>query len=195
MFLFGKNKSQELTDKELVERFRNSHDNQYLGILFERYSHLVFGLCMKYLKNEQKSKDEVINIFEKLIKEMKTHRVEHFKSWLYIVAKNHCLMQIREDNKVKKHTEEYKAVQQLEHNNSSIFGLSDTDKNEEKIIQLEKAMALLNEEQKKCIQLFYLEGKCYAEVAEATGYEIKKVKSYIQNGKRNLKIKMTQQDE
>jgi RNA polymerase sigma factor (sigma-70 family) len=57
---------------------------------------------------------------------------------------------------------------------------------------LKKCIDQLKDEQKECIKLFYLEEKCYQEIAESTSYELKKVKSYIQNGKRNLRICMDQ---
>ena len=46
----------------------------------------------------------------------------------------------------------------------------------------------LNPEQKQCLILFYLEKKSYQEISENTGFSLMQVKSYIQNGKRNLKI-------
>jgi RNA polymerase sigma-70 factor (ECF subfamily) len=55
---------------------------------------------------------------------------------------------------------------------------------------LEKCIETLGDEQKQCVKLFYLQEKCYKEITESTGFDMNKVKSYIQNGKRNLKICM-----
>jgi RNA polymerase sigma-70 factor (ECF subfamily) len=84
------------SDQDLLERFYASHDNQWLGILLQRYTLLLLGVCMKYLKNEEEAKDCVQQIFLKTITELHKYRVEYFKSWLYMVAKNHCLMKLRD---------------------------------------------------------------------------------------------------
>jgi RNA polymerase sigma factor (sigma-70 family) len=86
----------ELTDQELLERFYADHDNEWLGILLQRYTLLLLGVCMKYLKNEDEAKDSVQQVFLKVIQELHKYKVEYFKSWLYMVAKNHCLMRLRE---------------------------------------------------------------------------------------------------
>jgi RNA polymerase sigma-70 factor, ECF subfamily len=179
----------ELSDAELISNYKETDDGIYLGELFERYSHLVFGLCLKHLKNEAESKDAVINIFEKLMKDLKQHEVKYFKSWLYMVTKNHCLMYLRNlQAQTKKELE-------LIRSETPVMGVAyenDDQTSQEKEIQnLEKAIESLKPGQKECIKLFFIQEKCYYEVADITGFSLKEVKSYIQNGKRNLKILLT----
>ena len=143
---------------------------------------------MKYLKDQEASKDAVMDIFEKLADDLKTHKVTNFKSWLYTVSKNHCLMQLRKEKQQLKHhqmlaDDTRKSVESFE-----VLHLNEEDPKEAEVQLLEKAIAQLGKEQRKCIELFYLKNLCYGDVAKATRYSLKEVKSYIQNGKRNLKL-------
>ncbi len=183
-------KYNQYSDLELIAEYKNTENKLFIGILYKRYSHLVLGLSLKYLKNEDEAKDAVMQIFEKLFKDLLKHQVEFFKSWLYTYSKNFCLMIIRtRQSKLKKEIE-------LE-NNADLFmetesglHLNKADEKEKQFIALENAINELKDEQKKCIDLFYLKEKSYIEIAEITGFTINEVKSYIQNGKRNLKIKL-----
>ena len=181
------------TDAELVLKFQASGNNKFIGELFERYSRLVYGLCLKYFKNEMESKDAVISIFEKLMNDLHKHNVNNFKSWLYMVAKNYCLMQLREQKALQKKDAVLKVYEEsgAEDHTGSAFEGTTTDKKETELQALEAAIQELKPEQRACVELFYLQEKCYQEVADITGYELKKVKSHIQNGKRNLKITLT----
>ncbi len=170
-------------DSELLQNFYKDHDNKWLGILLPRYTVLLLGVCMKYLKNEEDAKDCVQQIFIKVISELHKYKVDYFKSWIYMIAKNHCLMKLRERGKFTAELSE-KMV-------------SIPDEADEKISLMEKDVLLnkmmnainqLNAEQKECVSLFYLQRKSYAEIAEITGFTMLQVKSHIQNGKRNLKI-------
>lgn len=179
---FFKNKKQ-LTDEEIVHRYKKNEDNSFIGILYERYAHLVLGLCIKYLEDEEEAHDAVNNIFEKLMIDLKKHEINHFKSWLYMVSKNHCLMIIRQ----KKSLHQKEEIRQT-------FTLQSQIPEEEKIEQevkllvLEEAIQQLKEEQKICIEMFYIKEMSYRQIEELTDFTGKQVKSYIQNGKRNLKI-------
>lgn len=186
---FKPSKSDIPTDAELVKTYRDKGDIVILGKLYHRYTALVFGVCMKYLRNEEESKDAVMQIFEKLVESLKKHEVANFKSWLHVMTKNHCLMQLRSKKKMQ--------YEELGENNSETnmelgyqLHPNGEDKLEDDLQAMEKAIEELPEEQKKCIKLFYLEQKCYQEIVELTDYELKKVKSYIQNGKRKIKILM-----
>lgn len=172
------------SDQELLEQFYASRDNQWLGLLLQRYTLLLLGVCMKYLKNEEEAKDSVQQVFLKAIMELHKYRVDYFKSWLYMVAKNHCLMKIR-DRQGKQPTElkDQMAVTFDEDNTKTVHL--------EKDRQLElmaESLEELNKEQKQCVTLFYLEKRSYQEISANTGFTLMQVKSYIQNGKRNLKI-------
>lgn len=175
----------DIEDKELLQLFYEEADNELLGILLQRYTMLLFGVCMKYLKNEEDAKDSVQQIFLKVINELQKYKVDYFKSWLYMVAKNHCLMKLRDKGK---RTSEL---------NEQTFATPDERENTKTAIEkditlshMEAALNHLNNEQKLCVTLFYLEKKTYHQIAESTGHSVMQVKSSIQNGKRNLKIQM-----
>ena len=189
-FKLNKEKSIRLfSDEELIISYKKSKENRFIGELFERYTHLVFGVCMKYLKNEEDSKDAVMEIFEDLHYKLSDHDISNFKSWIYSVSKNHCLMILRKKKSEERMKEGvYENSQQDFMESLDLFHPINKENLNDKIPKLKKGIELLKAEQKKCIELLYLQNKSYKEVAEITGYSMKKVKSYIQNGKRNLKI-------
>jgi len=174
-------------EKELLEKFRKNKDLEYLGELYSPYIHLVYGVCLKYFKERERARDAVMDIFEKLIDEILRHEIRNFKSWLYVLTKNFCLMELRssksKDEREKKYIEEER-----------IFVESDVKMHpvDEEGSELNKALQecieALKNEQKECIRLFYYKDKCYEEISQIMNLELKKVKSYLQNGKRNLKI-------
>lgn len=186
--IFGKKRS-KLSDEELILRYKTDRRKQWVGELFNRYAHLVFGVCMKYLKNEADSKDATLTLFEKLLEDLKTKDVEKFRHWIYVVTRNHCLMILRKRNSEERHK------QTINGSESPEDELADVVLREMKLEKLEDAMAQLKDEQRQCVEQFYLEKRCYREIAETTGYSEKQVKSFIQNGKRNLKIKLLEHDE
>jgi RNA polymerase sigma factor (sigma-70 family) len=172
-----------LSDKELVARYKQSGEMEALSVLYQRYMDLVYGVCLKYLKEPESSKDAVMNIFEELVSKLRKHEVDNFKGWLHMLAKNHCLMQLRTPKNLK--TVEFNpAVMQSEEN----VHLNGVLEKEAYYGMLEKCMQALSAEQKESIELFYLQNKCYKEIAEITGNEWNKVRSLIQNARRNLKI-------
>ncbi len=184
----------DLSDAELIAEYKKSGDKIFVGILYKRYSHLVMGLCMKYLKDEDEAQDAVINIFTKLFDDLIKHQVEYFKSWLYTFTKNHCLMILRSAKAKLRHTLAYGEDVKLFVEKAEEMH-QNANKREQEYVALEKALAELNEEQRTCVELFYIKDKSYTEIAELTGYTLNNVKSYIQNGKRNLKIKLEQVNE
>jgi len=187
---FKKRNTGNLSDEELVRQYRNSHDKSLVGVLYERHSHLVFGVCLKYLKNREESRDAVLNLFEKLLEDLKHHSVDNFKSWMHSVARNHCLMILRKTNRpgFEKDIDELQEKLQEETGN-------DPQLKEEQLQSLEQVIPQLNAEQRICIELFYLKELSYQEVVQETGFTMNQVKSNIQNGKRNLKILLTKQNE
>ena len=177
-------KYQNTTDQELLEQFYADHDNEWLGILLQRYTLLLLGVSMKYLKNEEEAKDSVQQIFLKVIQELQKYKVEYFKSWLYMVAKNHCLMKLREkQGKITAEITERLSIKPEDE--TDLQALVDNDHTLE---LMELALKELNPEQQQCVTLFYLQKKSYQEVSDETGFSMLQVKSYIKNGKRNLKI-------
>ena len=174
------------TDKELVTSFKQSGEINYLSILYQRYMDLVFGVCLKYFKDTERSKDAVMEIFEELNTKLRQHEVENFKGWLHVLARNYCLMQLRSPRNMK--TGEFNAdFMQLEENTHLN---SEALEKESNFVKMEQCLETLPDEQKDSVRLFYLENKCYNEIAAITGYDWNKVRSYIQNGRRNLKLCM-----
>jgi RNA polymerase sigma factor (sigma-70 family) len=182
-FIKNNSRIQEQDDAELIRRYKISADLDVLGQLYNKYMHLVFGVCINYLKDEEASKDAVMQIFEELIQKLKVHEVQNFKSWLHVLTRNHCLMAIRKNSKNETVSLEDTFVE-----NTDFVHLDMDDTKESKLSVMEQCMEKLPQEQKVTVDLFYLQEKCYKEVADITGYDMLKVKSYIQNGKRNLKI-------
>jgi RNA polymerase sigma factor (sigma-70 family) len=178
-------KYNDIDDNELLRNFHFDHDNKWLGILLPRYTMLLLGVCMKYLKNEEDAKDCVQQIFLKIINELHKYKVEYFKSWMYMIAKNHCLMRLRDKGKL---------TAELNENMAKL-----PEETEDKMANMEQDMLirkmlecikLLSPDQQQCVRLFYLEKKSYAAIAGITGFTPLQVKSYIQNGKRNLRLMM-----
>ncbi|WP_345949431.1 sigma-70 family RNA polymerase sigma factor [Mucilaginibacter sp. PAMB04274] len=177
-----KHKPDEAGDDALLQRYRQTGDLAVLGQLYEQYMPLVYGVCLKYLQDEEQSKDAVMQIFEELIVKASRHEVKQFRSWLYVLSRNFCLMQLRAHKKA-----ETLSIEELVEF-PFVSHPDDTGAGEENLQQLERCMQKLTPQQQKSIDLFYIKEKCYKEVAELTGYSLNEVKSYIQNGKRNLKI-------
>ena len=173
------------SDSELLERFSQTRDNEHLGILLQRYTYLLLGVCMKYLKNEEEAKDAVQQVFLKVIHELPRYKVEYFKSWIYTIARNHCLMQLR--NKGKQTSPINEKIVAAEESLTSKEQLLQQDL---QLNQLNRALEQLNEEQKLCVTLFYLKKQTYQQIAESSGFTLMQVKSFIQNGKRNLKLQL-----
>ncbi len=174
-----------LSDLELLQLYKAKDDKEAIGILFERYYHLVLGVGMKYLKDSGLAKDMSMRVFEKLIVDVKRHTIEYFKSWLYRVATNECLMELRKNKKITKSTDDI-----ILSNMESEDNLHQREEKEELLSDMEHQLELLPEEQKKCIKLFYLERKSYNDICALTGFTFMQVKSFIQNGKRKLKQKL-----
>lgn len=174
-----------MLDSELTKRYKASGDLVILGELYKRHMSLVFGVCLKYLKDREGSRDAVMQIFEKLIVSLREHDVENFKSWLYVTSKNYCLMQIR-----SKKGRNFEEISPFLMENNHFSHHDEEPAMETNLSKLEVCIEKLADEQKHCVKLFYIEQKCYKEITVLTGFEMNNVKSYIQNGKRNLKICM-----
>jgi len=181
---FLKNISTADPDKVLLEQYKVSGSLDTLGELYQRYMDLVYGVCLKYVKEPEDAKDCVLNIFEELVTKLKKHEVDNFKGWLYQLTKNHCLMKLRKQKPVTVNID--LSFVQSEEN----IHLDGELEKEENFKQMQYCLGQLNEEQRQVIELFYLNNKCYKEIAEITTIELNKVRSFIQNGRRNLKICM-----
>ena len=179
-----------LTDLELLQLYKLSGDAVIIGLLYKRHVAMALGVANKYLQPEDDAKDAVMQVFEQLLGSINNHKIDNFKSWLYSVVKNFCLMKLRKEKNLTIVREE---------EGKNIYGVMEMEQllhqeevtvKESNLSNLEMAIETLNIEQKKCVELFYLQQKSYIEVVEITGYSLNNVKSFIQNGKRNLKLKM-----
>jgi RNA polymerase sigma-70 factor (ECF subfamily) len=175
-----------LSDAEVLLRYRETGDQMYVGELYNRYRHLVFGVCLKYLKNAEDSRDATIALFEKMVTELLRSDVRQLGAWLHTITRNHCISLLR-----KKHSE-----LSFEHAGHMMADNSQTEleqavQRDSRLAALENALAELDEHQANCVRLFYIEEKSYKEIAADTGYTEMQVKSHIQNGRRNLKIQLT----
>jgi RNA polymerase sigma factor (sigma-70 family) len=170
-------------DEELLTAYKLHRRQEVLAELFMRYHDLIYGVCVKYLKDQDAAQDAVMNIYEELVKKLHLHEVQNFKSWLYVLSKNHCLMELRKQKKMP--TTEF----QPDFMQSGDFTHLDNalEEKEQRLTSLENCIEQLGMEQKLSIRLFYLENKCYNEIVEQTGLDWNKVRSLIQNGRRNLK--------
>jgi RNA polymerase sigma-70 factor (ECF subfamily) len=172
-----------ISDHELLDHYYETNDPAWIGILLERYTLLLLGVCMKYLKNEEEAKDAVQQIFLKVLTEVSKYKVDYFKSWLYMVAKNHCLMKLRSSQgKFIKELKEDSSLKHEETNKDELLATENT------YSLLQEAIEELSKEQKHCVTLFYLKKYSYQQITESTGFSLMQVKSYIQNGKRNLRM-------
>jgi RNA polymerase sigma factor (sigma-70 family) len=181
MFINKRHNYSSYSDEELLIRHKNKPNKDILGEYYIRYGHLCFGVALKYLKNQADAEDITMSVFENLPKKLTNHSIHNFKSWLYSVVKNECLMRLRK-KEYSSHDYEKELKQQDELENVQLL--------EGQLELLAQSIGELNDEQQTCIRLFYLEKKSYQEISSMIQLEVKKVKSAIQNGKRNLKIKL-----
>ncbi|HDS07812.1 MAG TPA: sigma-70 family RNA polymerase sigma factor [Bacteroides sp.] len=179
-------KHPDKTDEELLGNYLSSGDLQWLGDLYARYMHMVYGVSLKYLENRDEAKDAVMQIFEQLVTDLPRHRIRNFRSWLFVLTKNHCLMQLRAAKRMRGKLEEIKNGVAFVESEEELHPIDREDPDVGDALR--ECIDALRNEQKQCIQLFYEQKLCYREISEKLRMEEKKVKSHLQNGKRNLKI-------
>jgi RNA polymerase sigma factor (sigma-70 family) len=178
------------SDAELIDAYRQSASLEILAVLYQRYMDLLYGVCLKYLGEPESAKDAVIAIFEELAQKLRKHQVDNFKGWVYTLAKNYCLMQLRSSGRLRTHELDPDRMQMTED-----LHLDGIMEKEASLDKLSKCLETLSPEQKSTVELFYLQSKCYKEIEAITGLEWNKVRSHIQNGRRNLKICMEKDQE
>jgi RNA polymerase sigma factor (sigma-70 family) len=182
------NSLMKLSDANLISLYKSQGDKQFIGELYKRYAHLILGMCIHYFKDKEAAKDMVLQIFEKLFEELKKRDIDNFKIWLTFVVRNSCISELRKKQTLQRRNDEYNYEMKLRMVETE---KEDRMQQEEKMLRLENALNYLNPFQKRCIELFYLKNRSYKEIVELTGCSLNEVKSYIQNGKRNLKLIIT----
>ena len=173
------------SDEELLQAFQDSSNQDVLAVLYLRYTDLVYGVCLRYLSEAEAAKDAVMSIYQELLQKLPHQQINQFRSWLYVVAKNHCLMQLRSKNKAK--------IVEFQHDDmqsEELLHLDTIREKEAEFTKLEQCMKMLGNEQRKAIELFYLQNKCYNEITDEMKIDWNRVRSLIQNGRRNLKTCM-----
>lgn len=171
-----------LSDEDLIHHIAIKQDHEAFAVLYQRYVHLTLGMCLKFLNNEE-AQDAVQNIFLNIWTNSKQYKILNFKFWLIKVIKNHCLQLFRKKG-INEVFEELNDTENVELDYNLHLKL-----NEEQLLTfLNLCLSALRLEQKSCIQDFYLKQQSYEQISEQTGYALKEVKSYIQNGRRNLKL-------
>ena len=195
MFLKRFRRYKPTTDAEYVAAYRATGDLAVLGELYERHMELVYAVCYNYLRDEDEAKDAVMHLFEQLVTDLRRHDVQQFQSWLHSVARNYCLMQLRRKQAHPLATLLTHDAAEGEPNDLMLLVDPEADGAdlEEDLTHMETCLHALPAEQRSCLTLFYLEQKSYTDVAHLTGYDLKQVKSYLQNGRRNLKLCMSKQ--
>lgn len=173
-----------LTDTELLSQYKESEDAEYFGTLYNRYIPLLYGLCLKYLHDESKAQDAIMQLFEELLPKVSNYDIQTFKTWLYSVARNHCLQIIRKES--KEITVDFDS--NLMESDEVLHLLCDEDNDNERLLALRNCLERLPDGQRVSITHFFMKEMSYADIADKTGYSLNTVKSNIQNGKRNLKI-------
>lgn len=185
-WLKPKKKFAKLSDEQLLTAFQETGEEQYFFALFERYTHQIYYNCKQYLPNEEDCKDMVMTIIEKSYEQLPNIQIDYFKSWLFSVIRNHCISHIRSYRRAASKTEAWKKNQEVE---EAFFPIYEGNEKEAQLssAQIQAALQALEENQRRCIYLFYFENKSYREIMTLTGFSAKNVKSYLQNGKRQLK--------
>jgi RNA polymerase sigma-70 factor (ECF subfamily) len=184
--IFRRKELEHISDEELLTRYLQSGDLTIFTKLFSRYDHLLFGLCLKYLKEPEEAKDAVMDLFELLSEKVNNTQIQSFQKWLYVTAKNHCLMILRKRKRDLKNEKSYHDDME----STMLLHLNGEDESMDLSCLTRKLVDELEPGQRRCIELFYFENLSYKQIVEETGFTLKHVKSYIQNGRRNLSNKM-----
>ena len=180
---------QSFEDLELVRMYKASGNQEALAVFYKRYAGLLFGTCMKYLKDVEKARDASADIYTELVEKLPKYVVDQPKAWLYMLARNHCLQKLRKE---KQHSETSFSEDFMQ--SADDFNLEEVQQKDTRLNTMHDCINQLKDEQKQTITLFYLEKKCYQEIAHITGIGWNQVRSHIQNGRRNIKICMEKLD-
>ena len=87
--------TEDQKDQSMIDQYRQSGDQIWLARLFQKYDHLIYGICLKYSNDADWSKDLKSQIYERIVVKIQNQDTLHFKSWLYSLSKNLCLDEVR----------------------------------------------------------------------------------------------------
>jgi RNA polymerase sigma-70 factor (ECF subfamily) len=183
--IFNKSDNSVLKDEDLITKYRFSHDNTYLGELYLRYLPYVYGVALNQLKSQTEAEELSMTVFNKISSDLKRIEVRQFSDWLYKLVLDLCNIEVRKKTAGKGESKQILIEELSDEKNDLYINTEDGVKLDSNSLRL--AINTLNESQKICIDLFYIQNRSYQEVAETTGYTINQVKTNIQNGKRLLK--------
>ena len=187
-YLRGKEKPE--SDSDLLARFQGEEDKEALASLFNRYLELTYGLAIRYLKTEVRAEDAVMAIYIELQEKLPQHQIHNFKNWLHTFVRNHCLMQLRREKREVTENFDPHIVQSAE----NWHPLDEEIPGQDREITLRACLGQLNEQQIACVQLFYYQGHSYLAIAELRQESVGQVRSNIQNGRRNLRKCIEEQE-
>ena len=174
---------ENITDEELLKRYCDSGELVYFVEAYKRYMPLVYGVALKYLKRPEDAQDAVMQLFEELVVKIKEVEIQSFKAWLYTCIRNNCLMEIRKRSKNLSVSLDDSFMEFCDD-----FHLTVVSESENREESLRECVESLPEKQRISVKYFFFDELSYKEVEERTGVSLKMVKSFIQNGKRNLKL-------
>ena len=183
-----------LSDEALAAHYRRHGEEGAIAELFGRYVHLVYGACRNFLPNKsaEEWRDQVMVVFERVAVYARESKIEAINTWVFAITRNECFSRLREQERTNRYQQDWEYFEKSSApvmENEGLLRLYQVEEPDTGQL-LENAMAKLEDKQRRCIELFYGQGKSYREVAEATGFTLKQVKSYLQNGKRRLESEL-----
>jgi len=190
MWLFKK--KEYSSDEELLRHYKKSGDKELFADLFKKHVSMVYGTCLFYLQDKNEAQDATMQLFEKLLLDINNREIDNFKGWLSFVVRNHCISLIRKNKSLTKNIKSYYEFEYETPDLEQEEKINATS--EDKLLENMKAcLPKLKENQRLCVELFYLKNKSYQDIANETQFSLNEIKSYIQNGKRNLKLLIEEQ--
>ena len=190
MWLFKKKEYN--SDEELLKQYKQSGNKELFADLFKKHVSVVYGTCLFYLQDKDEAQDATMQLFEKLMLDINNREIDNFKGWLSFVVRNHCISLIRKNKSASKNIQSY---YEFEYENPSYEEEEKINSISDDVLleNMKSCLPKLKENQRICVELFYLKNKSYQDIANETPFSLNEIKSYIQNGKRNLKLLIEEQ--
>lgn len=149
----------------IINRIK-SGDKEAFSLVVDRYSDMVYTLCLRMLGVEADAADAAQEVFVKVYRSMAGFQEKSkFSTWIYRIAYNHCISVIRKKVKIIDMVDE---LPDVEVNNQDVSGL-ELISSEERKRYLNMAIEALAETDAVVITLFYYDELSLEEIAEVTG--------------------------